>query len=82
MYLVRPEHSLHHCACAQGQRGHRGDKLPVHYQDRTWESCIRSGSMNGTQFQLHKVSKDDIFDYKGFYENPDNVLQKLGCVPR
>jgi hypothetical protein len=59
-----------------------GDKLPVHYQGRTCESGIRLGSMNGTHFQLHKVSKDDIFDYKGFYENPDNVLQKFGCVPR
>ena len=41
------------------------------YQRQTWERCI---NMNGTQFQLHKVSKDDVFDYKSFYKNPKNVL--------
>ncbi len=46
--------------------------LLVHvYQRQTWERCI---NMNGTQFQLHKVSKDDVFDYKSFYKNPKNVL--------
>ena len=59
-----------------------GDKIPAQYQHRTWESCIRAASMNGTQFQLHKVCKEDIFDYNSFYKNPKNVLQKLGCVPR
>ena len=38
--------------------------------------------MNGTQFQLHKVSKDDVFDSKSFYKNPNNVLQKVRCMPR